>query len=76
MVVRGEIILSPPLMRMLIELLPYMAPKLMAVGHGTLNDMGFAARLDAADARSDKVRVSKGPLMIEDKRFQPSGEDH
>ena len=66
-VVRGKIKLSAQQMRMLIEMLPYVAPKLLAVGHGSIHDMGFASRLDRALARSDTVRERK-PLMIEDLR--------
>jgi hypothetical protein len=66
-VVRGKIKLSAQQMRMLIEMLPYVAPKLLAVGHGSIHDMGFASRLDRALARSDTVREKK-PLMIEDLR--------
>lgn len=45
-VVRGKRKLSQPQMRMLIELLPYYAPKLSAVGVGYLTNNTFAERLD------------------------------
>jgi hypothetical protein len=47
-VVRGKIKLSAQQMRMLIEMLPFVAPKLMAVGVGTIHNQDFANRLDRA----------------------------
>ena len=47
MVVRGKIKLSRPQMRMLIEMLPFAAPKLSAVGYMREADT-FATRLDRA----------------------------
>jgi hypothetical protein len=49
-VVRGKLKLSREQMRLLIELLPYHAPKLMAVANVT--EGSFAKLLDAAIARS------------------------
>jgi hypothetical protein len=57
-------------MRMLIELLPFIAPKLSAVGVGSLNDMDFASRLDRAVERSRRAQV-QGPKVLEDLRFKP-----
>jgi hypothetical protein len=67
MVVRGKVKLSPPQMRMLIEMLPFVAPKLSAVAHLREGDT-FAARLEKCIARSDKVRHQ--PKLIEDLRFK------
>jgi hypothetical protein len=65
-VVRGKVKLSSQQMRMLIEMLPFVAPKLSAVGFVRDADT-FAARLERATARSDKVR--KEPMrLIEDLR--------
>ena len=68
MVVRGKIKLSPPQMRMLIEMLPFVAPKLTAVAHLSEADT-FAVRLERALERSDRVRPFKLKL-IEDLRFK------
>jgi len=67
MVVRGKIKLPPPQQRMLIEMLPFVAPKLTAVAHLREADT-FAARLEKCIARSDKVRQQ--PKLIEDLRFK------
>ena len=65
-VVRGKVRLSQQQMRMLIEMLPFVAPKLSAVGFVRDADT-FASRLDRCLARSDKVR--KEPMrLIEDLR--------
>ena len=61
-VVRGKVKLSPPKMRMLIELLPFHAPKLTAVAVGTLNNQDFASRLEQALQRSDGAKLVR---MIE-----------
>src|SRR6516165_7909716 len=61
-VVRGKRKLSRPQMRMLIELLPYYAPKLTAVAVGYLKGQDFYTRLDRAVDRSEKARLVK---MIE-----------
>jgi hypothetical protein len=61
-VVRGKVKLSRPQMRMLIELLPYYAPKLTAVAVGYLKGQDFYTRLDRAVDRSEKARLVK---MIE-----------
>jgi hypothetical protein len=58
-VVRGKVKLSPQQLRVLIELLPFHAPKLSAVAHGQLRGEDFFTRLDRAVARSDAVRFVK-----------------
>ena len=69
-VVRGKIKLSPQQMRMLIEMLPYVAPKLMAVGYGSISDMAFANRLDRAIDRTKKVQPKQ--KLLEDLRGRRS----
>jgi hypothetical protein len=59
-VVRGKIKLSPPQMRMLIELLPYHSPKLTAVAVGHLKAQDFYSRLDRAIERSERARLIEG----------------
>jgi hypothetical protein len=56
MVVRGKIKLSPPQMRMLIEMLPFVAPKLSAVGY-MREAATFATRLDRAIERSSRAKL-------------------
>jgi hypothetical protein len=53
MVVRGKVKLSPPQQRMLIEMLPFVAPKMSAVAVGYLSAEDFASRLERAIARSN-----------------------
>ena len=66
-VVRGKVKLTPPQMRMLIELLPFHMPRLSAVGVGYLNDNTFAQRLDRAIDRSDRARLIEGrAIEVED----------
>jgi hypothetical protein len=62
-VVRGKVKLTPPQMRMLIELLPFHMPKLSAVGVGYLNDNTFAQRLDRAIDRSERVKLIEGRVI-------------
>jgi hypothetical protein len=62
-VVRGKLKLGAQQMRLLIELLPYHAPKLMAVANVT--EGSFAKMLDAAIARSQ-------PKLLELKPEAPS----
>jgi hypothetical protein len=65
-VVRGKVKLSSQQMRMVIEMLPFIAPKLSAVGFVRDADT-FASRLERATERSNKVR--KEPMrLIEDLR--------
>jgi hypothetical protein len=55
-VVRGKVKLTPSQQRMLIELLPFLMPKLSATTHVT--DAGsFAQELDRAIDRSNKAKV-------------------
>ena len=61
-VVRGKRKLDRDQMRMLIELLPYYAPKLTAVAVGWQKGEDFYTRLDKAVTASEKARVVK---MIE-----------
>jgi len=61
-VVRGKRKLDRDQMRMLIELLPYYAPKLTAVAVGWQKGEDFYTRLDKAVNASEKARVVK---MIE-----------
>jgi len=58
-VVRGKRKLSQPQMRMLIELLPYYAPKLTAVAVGWQKGEDFYTRLDKAVNASEKAKVVK-----------------
>ena len=51
-VVRGKIKLTPPQQRMLIEMLPYIAPKMSATAITTMDEKSFAAALDRAIERS------------------------
>jgi hypothetical protein len=67
-VVRGKMKLSPPQMRLLIELLPYHAPKLTAVATATLDGKSFAELLDKALERSASVR----PLKLIEARADPT----
>jgi hypothetical protein len=61
-VVRGKITLSPPQQRMLIEMLPYIAPKLSATAIATINREDFAAALDRCIERSKQpVPLLNGP---------------
>jgi hypothetical protein len=59
MVVRGKVKLSPPQQRMLIEMLPFIAPKLSAVGYMREADT-FATRLERAIERSNGARLIEG----------------
>ena len=56
-VVRGKVKLSPPQMRMLIELLPFHMPKLSAVALGRLTGEDFASRLDRAIEASNRAKL-------------------
>jgi hypothetical protein len=65
-VVRGKIKLSPQQLRMLIEILPYHAPKMAVVANVGANDLGRL--LDARLDKIERMNKAKGPLMIEDLR--------
>jgi hypothetical protein len=67
-VARGKRKLSREQMRMLIELLPYHAPKLSAISVGYLNATDFASRLDRAIDRSERARLIEGQVVeVEDR---------
>src|SRR6516162_6327272 len=66
-VVRGKRKLSREQMRMLIELLPYYAPKLTAIAVGTLNGQDFYTRLDRAVERSERAKlIDARAIEVED----------
>src|SRR5215472_9783625 len=74
-VVRGKIRLSPPQQRMLIEMLPYIAPKLSATAIATMDGLDFAAALDRCIERSGvKPLPLPPPKQIEAKVEQVSAE--
>jgi hypothetical protein len=55
-------------MRMLIELLPYLRPKLTAVAVGHLTGEDFYARLERAINRSENARlIESRAIEIEDR---------
>jgi hypothetical protein len=65
-VVRGKVKLSAQQFRMLVEILPYVTPKLSAVGFVRDADT-FASRLERCLQRSEKVK--REPMrLIEDLR--------
>jgi len=65
-VVRGKQTLSQPQMRLLIELLPYHAPKLTAVATAALDGHSFGEMLDRAIARVERSKQPPPPSkMIE-----------
>jgi len=64
MVVRGKVKLSAQQQRMLIELLPFIAPKLSAVAN--VNGQDFASLLDR---RLERI-AKRGPRLLEDLRFK------
>ena len=61
-VIRGKIRLSPPQQRMLIEMLPYIAPKLCATAIATMDGKTFAEALDRAIERSKSPPRLNGPV--------------
>ena len=61
-VIRGKIRLSPPQQRMLIEMLPYIAPKLSATAIATMDGKTFAEALDRAIERSKSPPTLNGPV--------------
>ena len=72
-VVRGKRKLSQAQMRMLIELLPYYAPKLTAIADlRTRDDRDFAVKLEKAITASEKAKVVK---MIEARVIEPDETD-
>ena len=62
-VVRGKIRLSQPQMRMLIELLPYYAPKLTAVAVGWQKGEDFYTRLDRAVEASERAKLIEAKVI-------------
>ena len=56
----GKVKLTPPQLRMLIELLPFHLPKLSAVGVGYMTNNTFAERLDRAIDRSERAKLIAG----------------
>jgi hypothetical protein len=62
-VVRGKVKLSPPQLRMLIELLPFHLPKLSAVAVGRLTGEDFASRLDRAVEASNRAKLIEGRVI-------------
>src|SRR5215467_8850827 len=62
-VVRGKVKLSPPQLRMLIELLPFHLPKLSAVGVGFMTNNTFAERLDRAVDASNRAKLIEGQVI-------------
>jgi hypothetical protein len=65
-VARGELKISPQQIRMLIEILPYIAPKLSAMAVTAMSANDFAAKLDRAIARSDRAKLIEGKAIRED----------
>jgi len=64
-VVRGKIKLSPQQQRMLIEMLPYIAPKLSATAIAAMDGKSFAEALDRAIERSKSPLLLNGPAPPE-----------
>jgi hypothetical protein len=62
-VVRGKRKLSRPQLRMLIELLPYYAPKLTAVAVGYLKGQDFYSRLDRAVEASERAKLIEAKVI-------------
>jgi hypothetical protein len=67
-VVRGKVKLTPPQLRMLIELLPFHLPKLSAIAVGRLTGEDFATRLDRAVEASNRAKLIEGRVV------EPEGE--
>jgi hypothetical protein len=66
-VVRGRITLPPPQMRMLIEMFPYLRPKLSATAIATMDGATFAEALERCIERSKQPvpLLNGGPKTIE-----------
>jgi hypothetical protein len=62
-VVRGKVKLTPPQLRMLIELLPFHLPKLSAIAVGRLTGEDFATRLDRAVEASNRAKLIEGRVL-------------
>ena len=65
-VVRGKVKLSPPRLRMLIELLPFHLPKLSAIAVDRLTGEDFASRLDRAVEASERAKLIEGRVIERD----------
>jgi hypothetical protein len=68
-VVRGKVTLSPQQQRMLIEMLPYIAPKLSATAIASIDGETFAQALDRCIERSKSPPQLNGrtePLPLEE----------
>ena len=61
-VVRGKVKLSPQQQRMLIEMLPYIAPKLSATAIASIDGQTFAQALDRCIERSKGPPPLNGPV--------------
>ncbi|MFZ2082391.1 MAG: hypothetical protein WAV38_38205 [Xanthobacteraceae bacterium] len=61
-VVRGKVTLSPQQQRMLIEMLPYIVPKLSATANVLLDGKSFAEALDRCIERSKQPVLLNGPV--------------
>jgi hypothetical protein len=72
-VVRGKVQLSPQQQRMLIEMLPYIAPKLSATANVTV-DGSFAERLERAIERSQGPVRLNGSKTIEHEELVSASE--
>jgi hypothetical protein len=64
-VVRGKVKLTPPQLRMLIELLPFHLPKLSAIAVGRLTGEDFATRLDRAVDASNRAKLIEDRVLPE-----------
>jgi hypothetical protein len=62
-VVRGKVKLSPQQQRMLIEMLPYIAPKLSATAIATMDGKTFAEALDRAIERSKSGGATSAEVL-------------
>jgi len=72
-VVRGKIKLPPPQMRFLIEMLPYIRPKLSAAAITTIDEKSFAAQLERCIERS-RAPVLNPPKIIEHEQLVSAAE--
>lgn len=61
-VVRGKLMLSPQQMRVLIEMLPYLRPKLSATAIATMEGKSFAEMLERCIERSKQPPQLNGPV--------------
>jgi hypothetical protein len=74
-VVRGKITLPPPQMRMLIEMFPYLRPKLSATAITRVDEKSFAAQLERCIERSKSpMRMINPPKTIEHEQLVSADE--